>query len=124
VKEKRGRSFVGSISGAAKDRGWFFGHFMDEPLLQSGLVEVAWQQVPNLKPSSDQRHLHRRTVEINVVVRGHVRLKINDVQHDLHEGDFYVVWPESVVSDVATDSQAEVLVVRAPSVPDDKFQLP
>jgi hypothetical protein len=124
VEDKRGRSFVGTVSGAAKDRGWFFGHFMDEPLLQSALVEVAWQYVPNLKPAPDQRHLHRCTVEINVVMRGNVSLRIDDVQHDLREGDFYVVWPDSVVSDLATDSQAEVLVVRAPSVPDDKFALP
>jgi glyoxylate utilization-related uncharacterized protein len=124
VEYKRGQSFVGSVAGVAKERGWFFGHFMDEPLLQSALVEVAWQHIPNLSPAPDQRHHHRRTVEINVVTRGTVSLKIDDVRHDLHEGDFYVVWPESVVSDVATDSHAQVLVVRAPSVPYDKVALP
>jgi hypothetical protein len=124
VDDKRGRAFVGSAADAAKDRGWFFGHFMDEPLLQSGLVEVALQDVPNVTPSPDQRHLHRRTVEINLVVRGAVSLKINDVQHDLRDGDFYVVWPESIVSDIATDGQATVLVVRAPSIPEDKFAVP
>jgi hypothetical protein len=80
---------------------------MDEPLLQSELVEVAWQKVPNLTPSPDQRHLHRR-----------------NVTHDLGKGDFYVVWPESVVSDIETDEDAEVIVVRAPSVSNDKFNLP
>ncbi len=121
---KRGRSVVGTVSSYARDRGWFFGHFMDEPLLQSELVEVAWQKVPNVTPSPDQQHLHRRTVEINVVLSGSVRLKIDDVTHDLGKGDFYVVWPESVVSDVETDADAEVLVVRAPSVSNDKFTLP
>jgi mannose-6-phosphate isomerase-like protein (cupin superfamily) len=124
LDEKHGRSFVGRASDAAKDRGWFFGHFMDEPLLQSDAVEVAWQHVPNLTPSADQRHIHRRSVEINVVLRGEVSLKLDEVQHDLREGDFYVVWPESVVSEIATDGLAEVLVVRAPSVPEDKFLLP
>jgi len=123
VESKQGRSFVGRAADAAKERGWFFGHFMDEPLLQSDLVEVAWQHVPNLTPSPDQRHLHRRSVEINVVLRGKVSLKIDDLQHDLREGDFYVVWPESVVSDIATDAEAEVLVIRTPSVADDKFPL-
>ena len=94
---------------------------MDDPLLNSDLVEVAWQSVPNLTPSPAQRHLHRRTVEINVILNGAVRLKIDDVQHDLGKGDFYVVWPESVVSDIETDPDAEVLVVRAPSVENDKF---
>jgi hypothetical protein len=96
---------------------------MDEPLLQSDLVEVAWQKIPNLAPSPDQRHLHRRTVEINVVLNGSVRLRIDDVAHDLGKGDFYVVWPEAVVSDMETDADAEVLVVRAPSMAGDKFTL-
>jgi dTDP-4-dehydrorhamnose 3,5-epimerase-like enzyme len=124
LDDKRGRAFAGSAADAAKDRGWFFGTFMDEPLLQSGLVEVALQQVPNLTPSPDQRHLHRRTVELNLVVHGTVSLKINDVQYDLRDGDSYVDWPESIVSDIATDGQATVLAVRAPSIPEDKFTVP
>ena len=96
---------------------------MDEPLLHSDLVEVAWQKVPNVTPSPDQRHMHRRTVEINIVLSGSVHLKIDDVEHGFGKGDFYVVWPESVVSDITTDADAEVLVVRAPSVDGDKFTL-
>jgi hypothetical protein len=121
---KRGRSVVGTVSSYARERGWFFGHFMDEPLLQSELVEVGWQKVPNVMPSPDQRHLHKRTVEINIVLGGSVRLKIDDVTHDLAKGDFYVVWPESIISHIETDDEAEVLVVRAPSVINDKFTLP
>jgi len=123
VENKRGRSVVGTVTSSAKDRGWFFGHFMEEPLLQSDLVEVAWQNVPDKTPSPDQRHVHRRSVEINVVLAGSVQLRIDDVEHRLTKGDFYVVWPESVVSDIATDGDAEVLVVRAPSIAGDKFSV-
>ena len=35
------------------------------------------------------------------------------------QGDFFIVWPKSVVSDITTDADTEMLVVRAPSVPDD-----
>ncbi len=121
---KRGRSVVGTVSSYARERGWFFGHFMDEPLLQSELVEVAWQTLPNVTPSPNQRHEHRRTVEINVILSGSVHLTIDDMKHNLGKGDFYIVWPESVVSDIETDDDAEVLVVRAPSVINDKFALP
>jgi mannose-6-phosphate isomerase-like protein (cupin superfamily) len=121
MESKRHRSFVGAVQSNAGERGWFFGHFMTEPLLRSDLVEVAWQSIPNMTPAAEQRHVHRRTVEINVVLRGTVQLKIDDVEHDLRKGDFYVVWPESVVSDITTDADAEVLVVRAPSVENDKF---
>ena len=69
----------------------------------------------------EERHLHRQSVEINIVLNGTVRLRINDVEHHLGKGDFFVVWPESVVSDFATNADAEVLVVRAPSVANDKF---
>lgn len=122
MKDKRGRSIVGTVDDHAKERGWFFGHFVDEPLLQSDLVDVAWQKVPNKQPSPDQEHFHRHSVEINVVLSGSIRLKIDGVEHDLRKGQFYVVWPESVVGDIATDADAdaEILVVRAPSVPDDK----
>jgi Cupin domain len=123
VDEHRRRSIVGSIDERAQARGWFFGQFMDEPLLRSDLVEVAWQRIPGITPSAGQRHLHRRSVEINVVVGGSVRLRIDDVEHDLRRGDFYVVWPESVVSDIETDADAEVIVVRAPSIAGDKFPL-
>lgn len=97
---------------------------MDEPLLQSNLVEVAWQAVPSKTPSPDQRHLHRESVEINVVLAGSVRLTIDGVEHRLGKGDVYVIWPESVVGDIETDADAEVLVVRAPSMPGDKFAAP
>jgi hypothetical protein len=35
----------------------------------------------------------------------------------LRKGDFFVVWPESVVSDITADADSEMLVVRVPSVP-------
>jgi len=123
LHSKRGRSIVGTVDSKARERGWFFGRFMDEPLLHSELVEVAWQKVPNRTPSADQRHLHRHTVEVNVVLSGSIRLKIDEVEHNLRKGDFFVVWPESVVSEITTDAETEILVVRAPSVADDKLTL-
>ncbi len=122
MEDKRRQAFVGNVDIHARERGWFFGHFMDEPLLRSDLVEVTWQRLPNRKPSDDQRHLHRQTVEINVVIAGSVELKINDVEHSFGRGDFFVIWPETIVSDVRSDAEAEMLVIRAPSVPGDKFQ--
>jgi mannose-6-phosphate isomerase-like protein (cupin superfamily) len=122
VDEKRRQAVVGSVEATAKNRGWFFGFFMDEPLLRSDLVEVAWQKTADraAPADADEAHFHRATLEINVVISGSIRLKINDVQHDLCKGDFLVVWPESVVSDIVRDADTEIIVVRAPSVPDDK----
>jgi quercetin dioxygenase-like cupin family protein len=74
-------------------------------------------------PSADQRHLHRHTVEVNVVLSGSIRLKIDEVEHNLRKGDFSVVWPESVVSEITTDAETEMLVGSGPSVADDKLTL-
>ena len=123
LQGKRGRSIVGTVETQARERGWFFGRFMDEPLLHSELVEVAWQKVPDRRPSAEQRHMHRHTVEVNVVLSGSIRLKIDDVEHSLRKGDFFVIWPESVVSEISTDAETEILVVRAPSVADDKLSV-
>jgi len=121
VDDRRGQAFVGSVDTHARERGWFFGHFMDEPLLRSGLVEVTWQRLAERAPADVQRHLHRQSVEINVVIAGSVELKINDVAHTFRRGDFFVIWPEAIVSDVRSDADAELIVIRAPSVPGDKF---
>ena len=121
MEDKRGQAFVGSVDEHAQERGWFFGHFMNEPLLHSDLVEVTWQRLANRAPADDRRHLHRRTVEINLVIAGSVELRINDVEHSLRRGDFFVIWPEAIVSDIRSDADAEMVVIRAPSVPDDKF---
>jgi mannose-6-phosphate isomerase-like protein (cupin superfamily) len=120
LAKNRGKSYVGRIDDHAKRKGWFFGAFVDEPLLKSDLVEVAWQHLPNVTPSEDQTHFHRHTVEINVVISGWIALAIDGSRHRLERGEFYIVWPESVVSDLSTGPDTELLVVRAPSKPGDK----
>ncbi|HLC91497.1 MAG TPA: cupin domain-containing protein [Candidatus Saccharimonadales bacterium] len=114
----KGKSIVGHVSDYTKRKGWFFGSFMDEPLLQTDLAEVAWQQIPNLKPSLDQTHFHTSSVEINIIIQGKMQITIDGQQHELQKGDFYVIWPESVVSNITTDKDTELIVVRAPSIND------
>ena len=77
------RSYVGRAQEMARNRGWIFGSFMDEPALKSDLVEVAWQQIPNLKPSPDQEHYHRETIEINLLIKGHMTLSIDGHCHEV-----------------------------------------
>lgn len=122
LNANKGRAYVGPIDGVAKTKGWFFGAFMDDPLLRSSLVEVAWQKVPNMTPSADQAHFHRSSVEINVVLSGRISLSINGEHHEVGARECYVIWPESVVADLSSSDDTEVMVIRAPSLPDDKFQ--
>lgn len=122
LDENRRRAFVGTVADHEKNKGWFFGAFVDNPLLRSNLVEVAWQKLPNVTPSPDQEHFHRATVEINILIKGSMTLHIDGERHQLEAGQCYVIWPESVVSDITTETDTELIVVRAPSLPSDKFQ--
>jgi quercetin dioxygenase-like cupin family protein len=123
MKSKTGQYFVGKISDFAKTKGWFFGSFMDSELLQSEAVEIAWQQISNTAPNPNQKHLHRKSVEINILIRGTMKITINGESQVLEKGDFYVVWPETVVEDIATGPDTELIVVRAPSLPEDKYSV-
>jgi hypothetical protein len=121
LEQNRRRSVVGRVEDAASVRGWFFGHFAEEPLLRSDLVEVAWQTERNKPRAPEDAHFHRFSVEINLVVQGSLRLTIDGERHSLCRGDFFVVWPETIVADVDVDPDAEIVVVRAPSVRGDKL---
>ena len=118
ILDNEGTYFIGSTSECAKERGWFFGSFMDETLLRSHQVEVAWQHLPNVVPQTKERHFHQGSVEINIVVSGRVRVAINDTEYCLGAGDFYVIWPLTTVEMLSTDVEAAVIVVRSPSLYD------
>ena len=116
--DNEGAYFIGSTRDSAKERGWFFGSFMDEPLLRSPQVEVAWQHLPSVVPQTKERHYHRESVEINLVVSGTIRVAINGTEYGLRAGEFYVIWPLTTVEMLSTDAEAAVIVVRSPSLND------
>jgi hypothetical protein len=124
VMDNAGGYFVGTASDIAKARGWFFGSFMDEPLLRSDHVEVAWQPIPNVVAHAKENHFHRESVEINMVVSGSLCVAINGTEYRLSTGEFYVVWPLTTVQVLSSDAAAALIVVRAPSLPHDKFLVP
>ncbi len=102
MKDNENRYFVGKVQDFSKRKGWFFGAFMDEPLLQSDLVEVGWQHLSNVKPSPDQKHFHKESVEINIMLTGWMEITINGNQHRLGPGDIYIIWPYTVVDELTT----------------------
>ncbi len=121
--DNKGKYKVGKVSDYSKSKGWFFGHFADEELLKSDLVEVAWQDISNKSAAPEDKHLHKASVEINIILSGEVRVTINEEKFILHKGEFYVVWPETVVKDVEASENTELIVLRAPSL-NDKIKLP
>lgn len=114
----KGKYKVGKVSDFAKNKGWFFGNFADDELLKSNDVEIAWQKISNKTASPDDKHLHTSSVEVNIIISGEVKVSLNGKKHTLQKGDFYIIWPETVVEEVETGENTEVIVVRAPSVND------
>lgn len=119
----RKKYFVGKVSDKAQKKGWFFGHFMNEKLLNSDLVEVAWQDISGKKPDPQDKHYHKKSVEINIILSGWMKLNINGQRVRAGKGEFYVIYPESMVEEVEAGENTELMVVRAPSIARDKFQL-
>lgn len=113
--------FVGKVADYTHKKGWFFGHFMEEPLLRSDLVEVAYQDVSDKKVDPKDWHYHKKSLEINIVISGKATFKINGNLVTVGEGGFYVIYPFSVVEDFSTSKNTKIIVVRAPSVSGDKF---
>src|SRR5690242_2876356 len=115
LEANKNKFLVGKVSDYTKRKGWFFGHFAEENLLQSDLVEVAYQDISNTQPAGD-KHLHTSSVEINIVVSGVAGLKINGEEFTFHKGEFWIIWPETVVEDFWAKSDTQLVVVRAPSI--------
>lgn len=121
MEEKAHQYFVGNVQKVGKERGWFFGAFADEPLLHSDAVEVGWQHIPIVTPSPTQKHLHKQSVEINVLLSGSMNITIDGTRHQLGPGDFYVIWPYTIIEEITTGEDTQIMVIRAPSLPEDKF---
>lgn len=118
LNKNKGKFLVGKTSDYEKGKGWFFGNFADNELLKSDLVEVAFQDISRKQPSSTDKHLHTSSVEINIVISGTVTADINGEHFDIHKGEFYVIWPETIIENVSADQNTQVIVIKAPSIND------
>jgi len=114
---KKKAFITGHIKDFARGKGWFFGHFMDEKLLKSDLVDVAWQEGKTVNANA-QKHYHVGTVEINIVIAGSASFTLNGQPIRVTKGDFYVIWPETVIDQWHASNNAEFVIIRAPSIKD------
>lgn len=92
------------------------------PLLATDEVEIAWKVLP---PNFGDKtpHFHKKGVEINIVVSGSYKVWVDGEEIELKKGDFLVVYPEAKLRNISAQEGAELIVVKAPSVAGDKFDL-
>jgi quercetin dioxygenase-like cupin family protein len=119
--DNNGKYYVGKIQDNVKENGWFFGHFMDNPLLKSNDVEVAWQDISGKKTEPADKHTHKVAVEINIIISGVIHLTMDGKEFTVKAGEFYVVHPGVVVDKVWAEENTVDMCIKAPSVAGDKY---
>lgn len=122
--DTKNKFYRGTVTDHDNTHGWFFGQFMGEkgyPLLESEKVEVGWKSLP--KGFTSHKHYHKVGTEINIVVAGSCVVRINDSIIELSKGDFLVVYPEATEEGIDSENGAEIIVVKAPSVANDKYEI-
>lgn len=114
----------GNTSDFKKSGGWFIGQFMSKwghPELETQEVEVGLKILR--KGDKDKLHYHKKGVEIAIVISGWFKASVNGEQVEAKERDFLIVYPQAQLELVDFIDGTEVIVVKAPSIPSDKFDV-
>lgn len=93
--------------------GWFVGNF-DPAAFRSKDVEVAYQK--HKRHENHQAHYHAKATEINLLVKGRMTMQ----GHLLKPGDIFIFEPYEV-ADPHFLEDCEIVVVKTPSEPSDKY---
>ena len=124
MKAKNKNTYVKGNKGEfSESSGYFIGRFMGEkghPELATDEVEVAWKKLPATF-DEESPHFHKGGVEINVVVSGSYKVQIESEKIALKRGDFLVVYPETRLRNISAEAGTELIVIKAPSLPNDRF---
>ena len=94
-------------------RGWFVGGF-SPAVVNDNRFEVAVQMYD--KGSKEDLHVHKVAYEITVIAKGRARMN----NQEFEAGDIIHIHPGEHTDFEALEDTITV-VVKAPSVPDDKF---
>lgn len=98
-------------------RGWFVGEF-EPSVFKTKEAEVAFHFHP--KGFVGGAHIHKIGTEISLITSG--RVKINGL--DLKKGDIFVFKPGIPMTGSSFLEDTEMVVVRIPSFPRDKYPWP
>ena len=95
--------------------GWFVGNFTPTSY-STDQFEVCFKK--HEKGEAWPTHYHKKSHEINLLVKG--KMQIQD--QILVEGDIFIFSPYEIADPVFLED-CEVLIVKTPSVPGDKYEI-
>tara|TARA_A100001515_G_C4583288_1_gene213655 strand:- start:755 stop:1075 length:321 start_codon:yes stop_codon:yes gene_type:complete len=95
--------------------GWFVGNF-EPTAFKSEDFEVCYRVHP--KGEHWQRHTHKIGTEINLLIKGQMKM----CNEELQSGDIFIVYPGEI-SDPIFLEDCEIVCIKSPSVPDDKYEV-
>ena len=122
--ENKNKFYHGSYKNFKDTSGYFIGQFMGQkgyPLLETEEVEIAYKKLP-ADFGDETPHYHKKGVEINIVISGSYKVWIQAKEIELKKGNFLIVYPESELKNISAEEGTELIVIKSPSVPDDKFE--
>lgn len=93
--------------------GWFVGDFQPTAF-RTGAAEVSYKR--HAKGEAWPKHYHAVATEINLLVEGRMRIADQTFQ----AGDIFVMEPGEVADPEFLD-ECELVVVKVPSMPNDKY---
>ena len=93
--------------------GWFIGDF-EPSIFKNAFFEIAHHK--HEKNEETTPHTHKVTTELNYIIKGKLRVSGNT----LEEGDIWI-YEKNDISDVEFLEDSELIVIRWPSIPTDKY---
>jgi len=95
--------------------GWFVGDF-PSAAFRTKAFEVCQRTHP--RGEKWEAHYHKEATEINLLIRG--KMKVNDIE--LNSGDIFILSPYEVASNITYIEDCEMVIIKTPSIPTDKFE--
>jgi hypothetical protein len=93
--------------------GWFVGDFLPTSF-KSKDFELCYKK--HYKGEFWDKHYHEKITEINLLIKG--KMLINDIE--LNGGDIFVIEPYYVSKPIFLED-CEIIIVKTPSITDDKI---
>lgn len=119
---------IQSIIEAAKQdktgRGWIVGAFLDPSSpYYSDDFEIGYEEISKLKFGDRRTHIHERTDEITIVLRGSLEVVVGDTQCVIRTMGVIIVPAGTIVRRVSVGKGTKLLMIKIPSNPGDKHYL-